>query len=74
MKNFKIPHVFIFLSAIILFSSILTYIIPNGKFERTTHEVNNVNLSLVIAGRGKYVIASSLIMTVLTGFQSPKKF
>lgn len=50
IKNFKIPHVFIFLSAIILFSSILTYIIPSGRFERITRVVNNVEQTLVVPG------------------------
>jgi uncharacterized ion transporter superfamily protein YfcC len=50
MKNLKIPHVFIFLSAIILFSSILTYIVPSGQFERTTRVVNNVEQTLVVPG------------------------
>jgi uncharacterized ion transporter superfamily protein YfcC len=72
MKNFKIPHVFIFLSAIILFSSMLTNIIHSGQFERTTHVVNNVKQSLVIAGRGMYVVATSLIVTVSTGFHPPQ--
>ncbi|MCC5929210.1 MAG: YfcC family protein [Cyclobacteriaceae bacterium] len=50
MKNFKIPHVFIFLSAIILFSSILTYLVPSGQFERITRVVDNVEQTLVVPG------------------------
>jgi uncharacterized ion transporter superfamily protein YfcC len=50
MKKLKIPHVFIFLSAIILFCSILTYIVPSGSFERTTRMVGHVEQTMVIPG------------------------
>ncbi len=53
LSRFSIPHVFIFLSAIILFSSILTYIIPSGSFERTTKTINNVECTIVIPGTYK---------------------
>ena len=33
-KKFRIPHVFIFLAALILFCSILSYVVPSGKFVR----------------------------------------
>lgn len=40
MKNhaakLKIPHAFIFLSGIILFCALLTYIVPSGEYERET--------------------------------------
>lgn len=46
----SIPHVFIFLSAIILFSSLLTYIIPSGSYERSTKTINGVDRTIVIPG------------------------
>ena len=55
LSRFSIPHVFIFLSAIILFSSILTYIIPSGSFERTTKTINNVERTIVIPGTYKEI-------------------
>jgi len=48
LKNFKIPHVFIFLSGIILFCSILTYIIPSGVYERDTKMVGKAERTVVI--------------------------
>jgi uncharacterized ion transporter superfamily protein YfcC len=54
MKKFfsslRIPHVFIFLSGIILFCSVLTYIIPSGSFERSTKIFNNVEQTVIIPG------------------------
>jgi uncharacterized ion transporter superfamily protein YfcC len=48
--TFKIPHVFIFLSIIILFCSILTYIIPSGSYERTTRKFGEIEQSVVVPG------------------------
>ena len=48
--KFKIPHVFIFLSIIILFCTILTYIIPSGSFDRTTRKYGKIEQSVVVPG------------------------
>lgn len=50
LTSFSVPHVFIFLSAIILFSSILTYIIPSGSYERTTKTIGHNEQTMVIPG------------------------
>ena len=50
LKRINIPHVFIFLSAIILFSVILTYIIPSGTYERTKKKFGNIERTLVVPG------------------------
>lgn len=67
MKNFKIPHVFIFLSAIILFSSILTYIIPSGQFDRTTRVVDNVVQIMVVPGSFKELPKHFSVKGVILG-------
>ena len=46
--TFKIPHVFIFLSVIILFCALLTYIVPSGSFERTTRKFGEIEQSVVV--------------------------
>lgn len=48
--NIKIPHVFIFLTIIILFCSILTYIVPAGSYERTTKIYNHIEQTVIIPG------------------------
>ena len=73
MKNLKIPHVFIFLSAIILYSSILTYIIPSGKFERTTRVVNNVEQTLVVPGSYQEIPKHFSVKGVVLGDEVPGK-
>jgi len=49
-SRFRIPHVFIFLSGIILFCSILTYIIPSGTYQRTTKRFGDIERNLVVPG------------------------
>lgn len=59
MKGFftkiNIPHVFIFLPIIILFTSLLTYIIPSGSFDRKTEVFNNIERTVVIPGTYKEI-------------------
>lgn len=55
MLKIKIPHVFIFLSGIILFCSILTYFIPSGSFERSTRTYGKVTQTVVVPGSYKEI-------------------
>jgi uncharacterized ion transporter superfamily protein YfcC len=50
LKSIRIPHAFIFLSGIILFCSLLTYIIPSGAYQRDTREVGGVRQTLIVPG------------------------
>ena len=52
-KKIKIPHVFIFLSGIILFSSILTYVIPSGVYTRETKQFGKTERTIVVPGTYK---------------------
>jgi len=67
LSKFSIPHVFIFLSAIILFSSVLTYIIPAGSYERITKEINGVERTVVIPGTYKEIPKHYSFKGVLLG-------
>jgi uncharacterized ion transporter superfamily protein YfcC len=55
MRNLKVPHVFIFLSGIILLCSILTYFVPSGSFDRTTRSYGKVTQSVVVPGSYKEI-------------------
>lgn len=50
MKRLNFPHVFIFLAGIILFSAVMTYIVPSGEYERTTKVYGNIEQTVVIPG------------------------
>jgi len=50
LTRFKIPHVFVLLSAVILVVSILTYVIPSGRYERTEITVGQLTRTIMIPG------------------------
>lgn len=47
-RKFNIPHVFVLLTLIIFICSLLTYIIPSGKFEREERYVEGIKRTLII--------------------------
>ncbi len=55
MKNFKIPHVFIFLFWIIIICSILSYFIPSGSFDRTTRDYGSMTQTVVVPNSYKEI-------------------
>jgi len=54
-SKLSIPHVFIFLSIIILFCSVLTYMVPSGSYERTTENFHNIQRTVAIPGTYKEI-------------------
>lgn len=76
MKNFKIPHVFIFLFWIIIICSILSYVIPSGSFERTKKDYGSMTQTVVVPNSYKkipknYSIKAALIGENIEGKSSP---
>lgn len=69
MKNFKVPHVFIFLFWIIIACSILTYFIPSGTFERTTKVYGNQTRTVVVPNSYKEVPKHYSLKGVIIGDQ-----
>lgn len=67
MNNFKIPHVFIFLFWIIIFCSILTYIIPSGNFERTTRSYDGMTQNVVVPNSYEEVPKNYSLKATLLG-------
>ncbi|MEZ5058883.1 MAG: Na+/H+ antiporter NhaC family protein [Saprospiraceae bacterium] len=50
LRKIKIPHVFPLLMGVILFCSVLTYIIPSGSYEREDRTVGELTRTMVIPG------------------------
>jgi len=76
MKNFKIPHVFIFLFWIIIICSLLSYVIPSGSFERTTKDYGKMTQTVIVPNSYKeipknYSLKASLIGENIEGKSSP---
>jgi uncharacterized ion transporter superfamily protein YfcC len=67
--KFRIPHVFIFLSIIILFCGVLSYVIPSGKFERVKKKIGHIERTVVIPGSYKEIPKHYSVKGVLVGDQ-----
>ncbi len=46
----KLPHTYVLIFSIIIISAILTWIIPGGRYDRKTIEVNGVERSVIVSG------------------------
>ena len=73
LKRINIPHVFIFLSAIILFCVILTYIIPSGSYDRSKKKFGNVERTLVVPGTYKELPKHFSVKGVILGDEQEGK-
>ncbi len=76
LSQFKIPHVFIFLSGIILLCAILSYVIPSGSFDRTTRTYGKITQSVVVPGSYKEIpkhisLKGSILGEQMEGKASP---
>ena len=67
LKRFNVPHVFIFLSAIILFCSALTYLVPSGQFERIQRTVGNTEQTIVVPDSYKLLPKHFSIKGIILG-------
>lgn len=67
MKNFKIPHVFIFLFWIIILCAILTYFIPSGTYERVTEQYGDQTRTVVIPNSYEQIPKHYSIKGLLVG-------
>lgn len=67
MKDFKIPHVFIFLFWIIIICSLLTYVIPSGSFERITKDYGSMTQTVVVPNSYKEIPKNYSLKAALIG-------
>lgn len=44
----KVPHTYVIVFAIVVLSALLTWVIPGGKYERTTVNVNGTNREVIV--------------------------
>ena len=50
LKNIEMPHVLVLLTLVIFFTSILTYIIPSGSYDRQEELVGGRSRTIVVPG------------------------
>ena len=79
LKRIKIPHVFALLTGVILFCSLLTYIIPSGEYERQETTIGELTRNVVVPGSftelPKHISGSGLLVgDQVDGSASPVSF
>lgn len=50
LRRIKIPHVFALLTGVILFASVMTYIVPSGEYQREERQIGTLTRTVVIPG------------------------
>ena len=50
LDRLKVPHVFVMLTGVVLFGSLLTWIVPSGRYERQTMQVGPVERNVIVPG------------------------
>ncbi len=66
-SRIKIPHVFILLSSVILVVSILTYVIPSGRYERTEITVGQLTRTIMVPGTYERIPKHISLESVILG-------
>lgn len=79
LERFKIPHVFILLMGMVLFCSILTYVIPSGEYKRETRQIEGSTRTVVVPDtyqkKEKSITLSGILMEEdVEGKASPVSF
>ncbi len=67
LRRFKMPHVFVLLSAVILFCSLLTYWVPSGSYQREKKQFGSFTRTVVIPGTYQTLPKHYSIKAVLLG-------
>ncbi len=49
LDRVKVPHVFTLLTGVVLFCSVLTYLVPSGSYERETIQVGPLERNVIVA-------------------------
>lgn len=55
LKKFKVPNNIVIVFSIIILASLLTWIVPGGRYERQTIKVNGVERTVIVNETFKYV-------------------
>jgi uncharacterized ion transporter superfamily protein YfcC len=66
--KFKVPHNLVIVFSIIILSAAMTWIIPGGKFDRQTVEVNGVERSVIVNGSFHYVESQPQTWQIFSAF------
>ena len=66
--KFKVPHNLVIVFSIIIVSAVMTWIIPGGKFDRQTVEVNGVERNVIVNGSFHYIDSQPQTWQIFSAF------
>ena len=66
--KFSIPHNLVIVFSIIICAAILTWVIPGGRYERETVDVNGVERSVIVNGSFHYVESQPQTWQIFSAF------
>lgn len=66
--KFNIPHNLVIVFSIVIIAAVLTWIIPGGKFDRQTVNVNGVDRSVIVNGSFHYVESQPQTWQIFSAF------
>jgi uncharacterized ion transporter superfamily protein YfcC len=72
-KNFKLPHVFVLLTGVILVCSIFSYFIPSGSYERETKQIGSLTRTVVKPGTYKEIPKEVSFEGIIFGSEGESK-
>lgn len=64
-SRFKVPHVFVLLTLVILVSSVFTWIIPSGSYRRETRMIDGHERTLLVPGTYEHIAKNISLKGVL---------
>jgi len=62
----KIPNVFVIVFFLIIFSAVLTWVLPGGSYERKQIEINNTQRTIMVEGSYQKKEANPQILEIFT--------
>jgi uncharacterized ion transporter superfamily protein YfcC len=71
--RFKIPHVFVLLTGIIFFCSLLTYSIPSGSYDREKRIIKGIERDIVLPGTYKTLKKTITLNSIFWGTATPEE-
>ncbi len=66
--KFSVPHNLVIVFSIIIISAVLTWIIPGGRYDRQTIEVNGVERSVIVNGSFQYIESQPQTWQIFSAF------
>jgi uncharacterized ion transporter superfamily protein YfcC len=71
--RFRIPHVFVLLTVIIFFCSLLTYIIPAGSYDREIKVIKGIERHIVISDTYQTYSKTITLHAIIWGAKNPNE-